>query len=162
MVAGQVTASPKNFRVGRVQACRQVTAEVNVDSSLFNHGGGSRVAVHRMTERWLFVFDQHFVVHDSTAGSINTQHRHFGAVFGCCGQPDLVAPNHRRRPAFAVNGRFPTQNGFVDRDRQICIVRMPVTGRSTKLGPIGTRKCQACQRQEPNQHDHCSHSSINL
>ena len=63
------------------------------------------------------------------------------AILGGGGQPDLLPPNHGRRPGPAVNGRLPGHAvGFTPVHGQVARRRMAIATRATELGPFPGRR----------------------
>ena len=73
---------------------------------------------------------------DFAVSGINTEGGHFLAVLGRGGDPNPVLPNDGRRPALAVDRRFPFDVfGFAPGEREVFRFRAAVAPRPAKLRP---------------------------
>src|SRR5262249_32655551 len=107
MIARQIAPRPHCLPGGSIQAGSSGTAKVHIDPACFDGGGRRGVAVEGMAERGVGHVEDLDIVDDLASIAMHAQGKEFLAVRSRRGQPDLVAPDHRRRPALAVNGRLP-------------------------------------------------------
>src|SRR3954462_13992546 len=76
-------------------------------------------------------------MHDFSAVTINANREKLCAVFRCGGEPNVIVPNHRRRPSLAFDGCFPADVlSFGPGGRQVFRGRMAVPCRAAELRPI--------------------------
>src|SRR4051812_9926433 len=107
MVAVQVLSPPQHLARATVETRRAVGAKVDPHAALFNDGRGGPITVQRITELRIGDLKHEHVVHDAPTLAIDTNCKELLAVLRRSGHPDLVVPDHWRRPGPAVNGRFP-------------------------------------------------------
>ena len=112
-------AAPRKWSQGRssrdqstlpVDVSRQAVPSApkwRIDAALFNGWRATGVAVELVAELRLGYREQQHVVSDLAAGSIDAHREPLLPVLGGSGHPDLIVPDHRRRPGLAVHGRLP-------------------------------------------------------
>jgi hypothetical protein len=81
---------------------------MNVDAAFFNRRRGRGVTV-RLVIEWIraFYVEKFEIVLNRASFAVHADGEHLRPVGLGGGHPNLVAPNHRRRPALVVNSRLP-------------------------------------------------------
>ena len=153
--------APNDLAGAGIYAGGSVGPEVAVEPTVFNDRGGGGVAVE-FVDPLGFIFHEHLEIVQQFAGLlVNANgvqshfakhiYRHAAGIFlqtllGLClggegfkggGKPDLVALDHRRRPALARDGRAPLNVAILAPTRGEIGVRMAVAAGATPLFPIG-------------------------
>src|ERR1041385_1665758 len=108
MAARQIAAGPDGLQSFCVNAGRAVAAKVKVDCAFLDDRSRGGVGVYIITERLRLRVCKEKPVEDYlTAVSVHTDSGHLAAIVcsGC--KPNLISPDDRGRPAFAVDRRFP-------------------------------------------------------
>ena len=96
MIAIQVTTTPKDLAVFRVEACSPIRPVVDIDPSSFDCGSGRRVAVEVRYVLRLGRVENLDVHHDASGLGIHAHGVHLTPVGGGRREPDLLAPDDRR------------------------------------------------------------------
>ena len=136
MIELQLLIAPENFRVARRQARRAERAEVNVHTPVLEDRAGRGVAVEGVLEARRGHVKNHDVMHEPAGLAIHADGAQRSARLGGRRHPDLLAEDHRRRPAGARDRRRPADViGFTPDQRQAGGVGMSLAIRSAKLRP---------------------------
>lgn len=108
MSAWQIVTRPQYFAIRCIEACRTVTAKVDVHAARFNGRRWRRVAIHGIAQRLrIRAVEQPFVVNYCTGLRIDANDKELVTVLGGGGKPDLAVENDGRGPTAMGDGRFP-------------------------------------------------------
>ena len=156
MIAIQIAASPHDLARRRVQAGRAIGAEMGVDAARFDRRRGRRIAVHHGDMFRIGRVEDLDLMDDLARFAVDADGEHFRTVGRGGGEPDLLVPNHRGRPAAFGNRRLPSDVfRLAPGDRQPTAGRVPVARRPAEFGPrfAGRGTGSQNRRREPNREE---------
>src|SRR4051812_20416572 len=107
MVADEIGALPELLARLRVHTSGARRTERHIDAAFLNRRGGGRVAVELVAKLRRGDAEEDVVAQDLPRFFVYAHDTEFGAFFIGRRDPDLRAPDDRRRPRLPVNWRLP-------------------------------------------------------